>query len=528
MTMRTHRTDSGMRIFERARIGLCVLVALFLVGGLYACNEDRIVNVAGHFMSHASPEHQVGAVGIPVADPPAVVIQNRRGAGVPDVSVVFFVSGGAGGAIFPDSVTTDSAGVARTSSWTLGPEEGVHEVTAMLSFESQSAEIEFAALASSNPPTSVIPTSPASQLGTVGRPVPFPPEVTIRDALGLGVPGVAVTFVAGPGSGTVEPSQVMTNNEGRAALFSWTLGPTEGATNTVTASVQDSTIAGGPIVFTATGNPEGGGGGIVGDPTFLWTSDWGGSTGNSRATIQDNGLWPDRVCVGGDGALIRVVNADATIAGLPDHWPTNLLQVDHNGQNCDAVLAQNQWTAPAVGDTIWFRVLAWLDKCGLNTGPVHNVQSNAGSIAWTITEDQCEGGQVPIGFKSYFLGGGIQWSPGFNIPDSTALRYEWGLIRESETQYDALVKIYDDRTGTLLFDESTLRQYNGQTLVTFNQTSGFNYSGVGPDVTFRSWILGQQGPGLASGQRTGAYYYGGAAVCNPGPCGPYTAGEGGS
>ncbi len=265
---------------------------------------------------------------------------------------------------------------------------------------------------------------------------------------------------------------------------------------------------------------------LTGARTFLWTSDWNAATGNSLFAIQDGGRWTDRACVGGAGVLIRVVNADNTIAGLPTHWPTNVLQVDHNGQNCDNVITENRWPGPAIGDTIWFRVLAWLNKCGLTTGPVHNVQSNIGSIAWTITEDQCQGGQAPIGFKSYFLGGGIQWEAGFAIPDSTALRYEWGLIRESTSRYDALVRVYNDRTGALLFDESTLAQFTGQTLAAFNATSGFTYSGVGPDVTFRSWMLGQQGPGMASGQRTGAYYYGGAAVCNPGPCGPYISGEG--
>ncbi len=260
--------------------------------------------------------------------------------------------------------------------------------------------------------------------------------------------------------------------------------------------------------------------------TFLWTSDWNAATGNSLSAIQANGQWTDRACVGGAGVLIRVVNTAATLPSPPAHWPTNVLQVDHNGQNCDNIIVQNRWPAPAIGDTIWFRVLAYPNKCGLNTGPVHNVQSNIGSIAWIISEDQCQGTSVPIGFKSYFLGGGTQWV-GQNVAASTYLRYEWGLIRESTTRYDALVRVYNDRTGALIFDETTLRRDTGQTLAAYNATSGFTYSGVGPDVTFRSWMLGQQGPGGgASGQRTGAYNYGGAAVCNPGPCGPYARGEG--
>ena len=402
---------------------------------------------------------------------------------------------------------------------------GTASVVAWWGELSASQEVTVQGSGSTGEPASISASSVTSQQAVAGTAVSAPPAVVVLDDQGNGVAGITIDFRASAGSGTVSPAQAVTDGNGRAAATSWVIGGTIGATNTVTATAQGVTLTGNPVTFEAVGTED-----VPppppGEANFLWTSDWGSGTGNGLSAIQDNGVWTDRLCVGGSGQLIRVANSDATVAGLPAHWPTNMLEVDHNGSSCDAVQVQNQWPAPALGDTIWFRVHVWLDKCDVQTGPVHNVQSNTGSIAWTVTEDQCEGGRVPIGFKSYFLGGGQQWSPGATVEGSIPLRYEWGLIRQSTSRYGALVRIYDDRTDTLLFDEDDLRLYTGQTLAEFNRTEGFDYSGAGADMTFRSWILGQQGPGMATGFKQGAYNYAGAAVCNPGPCGRYTPGEG--
>src|SRR5207247_6085928 len=69
-----------------------------------------------------------------------------------------------------------------------------------------------------------------------GTAVNPPPSVIVRDASGNPVSGVAVTFAASPGSGTVTPTTpVTTGTDGIAAATSWILGPTAG-TNTATAT----------------------------------------------------------------------------------------------------------------------------------------------------------------------------------------------------------------------------------------------------------------------------------------------------
>src|SRR5207248_8130339 len=84
-----------------------------------------------------------------------------------------------------------------------------------------------------------------------GTAVTPPPSVIVRDASGNPVSGVAVTFVASPGSGTVTPTTpVTTGTDGIAAATSWTLSATAGQ-NTATAKI--GRAAGRERTFTATG-----------------------------------------------------------------------------------------------------------------------------------------------------------------------------------------------------------------------------------------------------------------------------------
>src|SRR5438093_1241387 len=88
-----------------------------------------------------------------------------------------------------------------------------------------------------------------------GTAVTPPPSVIVRDASGNPVSGVAVTFAASPGSGTVTPTTpVTTGTDGIAAATSWTLSATAGQ-NTATATATG--LAGSPVTFTATGTAGG-------------------------------------------------------------------------------------------------------------------------------------------------------------------------------------------------------------------------------------------------------------------------------
>src|SRR5207253_10246716 len=75
--------------------------------------------------------------------------------------------------------------------------------------------------------------------------------VIVRDASGNPVSGVAVTFAASPGSGTVTPTTpVTTGTDGIAAATSWILSATAGLGRV---SGRASGLAGRAVAFTATG-----------------------------------------------------------------------------------------------------------------------------------------------------------------------------------------------------------------------------------------------------------------------------------
>jgi alpha-tubulin suppressor-like RCC1 family protein len=70
-----------------------------------------------------------------------------------------------------------------------------------------------------------------NQFASVGAPVPNAPEVLVRDAAGIPVPGVPVTFSVGSGGGSISDPARTTNVSGVARAGTWILGPTQGLSN---------------------------------------------------------------------------------------------------------------------------------------------------------------------------------------------------------------------------------------------------------------------------------------------------------
>ena len=102
-------------------------------------------------------------------------------------------------------------------------------------------------------PATLAAVSGSGQTGTVGKPAattlaqPLVVRVTATD--GLPVQGVAVSFAATSGSGSVAPAAATTDANGLAQT-SWTLGTTVGAQ---TVTVTSASLAGSPMTFGATG-----------------------------------------------------------------------------------------------------------------------------------------------------------------------------------------------------------------------------------------------------------------------------------
>ena len=88
--------------------------------------------------------------------------------------------------------------------------------------------------------------SPTQLTGTVGTPVADPPSVTVRDASGKAVAGVAVTFSVRSGGGTIQTPRVVSNSAGLARVAEWTLGTATGLNAIVATNASGDTV-----VFTA-------------------------------------------------------------------------------------------------------------------------------------------------------------------------------------------------------------------------------------------------------------------------------------
>jgi adhesin/invasin len=189
---------------------------------------------------------QQGVAGALVATAPAVIVRDAFNNPVPGVSVLFTVASG-GGTVSGAAVSTNAQGIATVGEWRLGPGAGTNSLTALVVASGVSANpVIFTATAVAGAPTSLVATSTAVPSVVVGGTLTPAPGVRVVDAQGVGVPGVAVTFVGSPGSSVVNGTAT-TNANGVAAPTSWQLGTRSGSyTLTATAGALP------PLTLTAT------------------------------------------------------------------------------------------------------------------------------------------------------------------------------------------------------------------------------------------------------------------------------------
>ena len=89
-----------------------------------------------------------------------------------------------------------------------------------------------------------------NQTATVGTAVVLSPSIIVKDARGIPLGGVSVTFAVVTGGGRIAGNPSLTSASGIATVGAWTLGTTAGK-NQLAAMVAGFT--GSPVVFTATG-----------------------------------------------------------------------------------------------------------------------------------------------------------------------------------------------------------------------------------------------------------------------------------
>ncbi len=194
---------------------------------------------------------QSATVGTAVAAPPSVIVRDATNNPVAGATVTFAVTAG-GGSLVGGSQTTNGAGVATLTSWTLGTTAGSNTVTATVSGSGISGNpVSFTATGTAGPAATIALNLGNNQSATVNTAVATAPSVKVTDASGNAVAGTLVTFAVTSGGGTVVPvTAVATNASGIAAVTSWTLGTAAGS-NTLSATATG--LIGSPVVFTATG-----------------------------------------------------------------------------------------------------------------------------------------------------------------------------------------------------------------------------------------------------------------------------------
>ncbi len=220
------------------------LVRLALMAAAVGCGEDATgPNPSlGHgvpqprFVFEAiSPANSEGVVGTAVLHSPTVIVLDGARNPLANVTVNFaFVSeedGAQVGSIGTGTALTNAEGIATAGEWTLSTKAGPNFLRATIV---GAGPLSFRADARPDKPVALGWLSQMDgEVGLAGTTVQ-PPHVQVRDRFGNSVSGIAVTFAITAGGGTLEGAEMVTSENGVAAL-AWTLGPNLGA-NSITAS----------------------------------------------------------------------------------------------------------------------------------------------------------------------------------------------------------------------------------------------------------------------------------------------------
>jgi VCBS repeat-containing protein len=208
--------------------------------GLSQTFSASALSGAGAHLVIESGDAQTAAVGSALPDSLVVRVTDTNGNPAAGVQVDW--TAGGGGSISPSSSVSDANGLAAAER-VLGGSSGAQTAQAA------SAGIDpvtFTHTAEPAHPTTLVLVSGDGQSGGIGATLTDPLVVRLEDDNGNGVGGRPITWVVAPGSGSVNPTSVLTDPNGLAST-SWTLGSTVGQRNVTAISSGIS-----PVTFTAT------------------------------------------------------------------------------------------------------------------------------------------------------------------------------------------------------------------------------------------------------------------------------------
>src|SRR3989454_709326 len=215
-----------------------------LAGSPITFTATGLVDVASQMVAFAG-DGQSALIGSAGSINPAARVSDQYGNAIGGVPVTFTISLGGGSIGTPSTVTTDTAGIARSPTWTLGLLAGLNTLSATATGP---PTLTFSAQGIASTAGSIALTGGDLQTGTVGISLATPYAVVVKDLAGLPVAGVPVSWAVPPNSGTIAPAQSTTNINGIATAIR-SLG-TGAGTQTATASVGG--LTGSPVTFTAT------------------------------------------------------------------------------------------------------------------------------------------------------------------------------------------------------------------------------------------------------------------------------------
>lgn len=190
----------------------------------------------------SSGSGQADTVAATLAQPYVVRVTDSLGNGVSGVTVGWAVPVNQG-SITTSSVTNGSGFASATR--VLGPTAGTQTATAAVG-GLVGSPVNFSATAAAGTAATIAVNGTNGPFGTAGELVTPPPSVIVQDAFGNLKPGVAVTFNAATGNGTITGAAQTTNASGIASVGSWTLGSVR-RPDTLTATAAG--LAGSPVTI---------------------------------------------------------------------------------------------------------------------------------------------------------------------------------------------------------------------------------------------------------------------------------------
>jgi len=218
-----------------------------LTGSPITFTATGLVDVPSQLVAFAG-DGQSALVGSAVSIQPAARVSDQYGNAVGGVPVTFTIGLGGGTVGTPAVATTDTAGIARSPTWTLGLVAGLNTLAATAS---GLPAVTFSANGIASLASTIALQGGDGQVASVATTLATAYSVIVKNLAGAPVAGVPVSWAVASGGGSISPASSTTDVNGVATAVR-TLGTSAG-TQTATASVGG--LSGSPVVFTATAQP---------------------------------------------------------------------------------------------------------------------------------------------------------------------------------------------------------------------------------------------------------------------------------